>query len=193
MRCSTCGLPLSPSRAVCPRCGTAYGAGARNAQPELEVLPAEPGLSGAPNGPTGHSRQYDSNMPEIAPGSSGAEMSPAQWGAYAGASSAPWNVPGLPPLPTTDGNGGADAATVEQLPFPGMESGHGQSTYPGEARPGAGAGSPGWQPQFSSATPGRMMTPISGATPAAPQPSLYASEAQWAAPTPQGGNPRTTR
>ncbi len=193
MRCSTCGLPLSSSRAVCPRCGTAYGAGAWNAQPELEVLPAEPGPSGALNNLTGHSRQYGTNIPEISPGSPEAEVSPAQWGAYAAASSAPWNVQGLPPLPPPDGNGGAAAAAVEQLPFPGMESGHGQSPYPGGTWPGAGTGPSGWQPQFSSATPGKMMTLISGATPAAPQPSLYASEAQWAAPMPQGSNPRTTR
>jgi hypothetical protein len=43
MRCSNCGLPLSPSRTNCPRCGTNYNGVQKNAWSEQDALSPQAG------------------------------------------------------------------------------------------------------------------------------------------------------
>jgi len=51
MRCSNCGLPLSPSRTNCPRCGTTYNGSPRKVRSEQDGLPPQAGAFAAGNMP----------------------------------------------------------------------------------------------------------------------------------------------
>src|SRR2546429_2387084 len=73
MRCSNCGLPLSPSRISCPRCGTIYNASSRQVKSEQNVLPSQGSTSVPGNMPP---------RPNVQPGQAGAEVPYAQWNAY---------------------------------------------------------------------------------------------------------------
>src|SRR6266576_4372252 len=73
MKCSNCGLPLSPSRTTCPRCGTIYNGSSRQVRPEQNVLPSQASTPVSGNMPAG---------PDVQPGPVGAEIPYAQWNAY---------------------------------------------------------------------------------------------------------------
>src|SRR6266566_1746312 len=109
MRCAQCGLPLSPARTICPRCGTAIAnkAETHNASPGSQSVPA-----GYANTPPG--AYIDS-----AGASSPVALQP-QWGQLP---ATPWETQGAfsapvassPPQPTHD-------VSFPQLPFPGTEA-----------------------------------------------------------------------
>ncbi len=56
MRCSNCGLPLSPSRTSCPRCGTIYHGSSKKVRSEQETLSPQAGeaMPVQPNMQSGH-------------------------------------------------------------------------------------------------------------------------------------------
>jgi hypothetical protein len=73
MRCSNCGLPLSPSRTNCPRCGTTYNESPRKVRSEQDGLPPQAGAFAAGN---------ISASPNVQPGHVEAGIPYAQWNAY---------------------------------------------------------------------------------------------------------------
>ncbi len=74
MRCSNCGLPLSPSRTSCPRCGTIYNGSARKVGSEQNVVPPQVSAFIPGEMPAGLDKK---------PRHIGAEVPRAQWNAYA--------------------------------------------------------------------------------------------------------------
>lgn len=74
MRCSNCGLPLSPSRTSCPRCGTVHTTSSKKGKSEQDGLPPQAGNFAAGNMSAG---------PHIQPENfeAGAVYAP-QWNAY---------------------------------------------------------------------------------------------------------------
>src|ERR1700730_9921804 len=100
MRCSTCGLPLSPARTSCPRCGTAIAKGSEGQSANYNI-PAGRGFT-------------DSGM------QAGVQPPQQQWGQQA--APVPWNVPGAQGAPfaqpmTPPQQPGPNVA---QVPFPTM-------------------------------------------------------------------------
>jgi hypothetical protein len=73
MRCSNCGLPLSPSRTNCPRCGTIYNGSPRKVRSEQDALLPQGGIFAPGNMPSEPNEQQ---------GYVGAEVPYAQWNAY---------------------------------------------------------------------------------------------------------------
>lgn len=73
MRCSNCGLPLSPSRTTCPRCGTPYNGSPRKAWSEQDALLPQAGAFAPGNMPAG---------PNVQQGHVEGEVPYAQWNAY---------------------------------------------------------------------------------------------------------------
>ncbi|HEY4035079.1 MAG TPA: hypothetical protein VGL94_14050 [Ktedonobacteraceae bacterium] len=74
MRCSNCGLPLSPSRTTCPRCGTTYNGTPRKGWSEQDTLLPQAGTFAPGNMPPAG--------PNGQPGHVEAEVPYAQWNAY---------------------------------------------------------------------------------------------------------------
>src|SRR5689334_9247500 len=94
MRCSNCGLPLSPSRTNCPRCGTNYNGVQKNAWSEQDALFPQAGpfapekVPANPNVQQGHVESWDAysaptfhdgptNYGGQAPMQAGLEITPA--------------------------------------------------------------------------------------------------------------------
>lgn len=93
MRCSNCGLPLSPSRITCLRCGTNYNGSPKKAWSEQDALLPQAGTFTPENMPIGPNAQL---------GPVEAEISHAQWNAYPAPPSheAPTNYSGQAPMQT---------------------------------------------------------------------------------------------
>src|SRR5690242_19971965 len=74
MRCSNCGLPLSPSRTTCPRCGTPYNSSPRKAWSEQDALLPQAGAFAPGNMPANPNMQPGGHVE--------GEVPYTQWNAY---------------------------------------------------------------------------------------------------------------